>query len=169
MSETGNPPRHKDKKNLINDVHVNCFFCKYSDFFQKPSTLHHYFPHFWPLFVRNTLIITVNKRSRHDFLLDSESDFVGCLAEGDIVVRKRITRILRMLILCSYVIMSKNVLVSKLKIRKIRKIRVQFLFMQISLISQKKGYEFFRFFVLKQWVLGAFSKTYGFRLQYLWF
>ena len=39
---------------------------------------------------------------------------------------------------------------SKLKIREIRKIRVQFLFMQISLISQKKGYEFLHFFVLEQ-------------------
>ena len=51
---------------------------------------------------------------------------------------------------------------SKLKIRKIRKIRVQFLFMQISLISQKKGYEFFRFYCSGTMSLGSI-------FQNLWF
>ena len=64
--------------------------------------------------------------------------------------------------LCSYVIMSKNVLMSKLKIREIRKIRVQFLFMQISLISQKKGYEFFRFYC-------SGTMSFGSIFQNLWF
>ena len=71
-----------------------------------------------------------------------------------------------MLILCSYVIMSKNVLVSKLKIRKIRKIRVQlFSHADIANYADKKAMNSFIFIVLEQCVLETFSNTYGFRLQ----